>query len=132
MKRWLGSLSEELRYSKSHEWIQRESNGIFTVGITDFAQEQMGDLVYVELPDVDSRVVVNDTVAVLESVKTASDVYSPFMGKIVAINKKLQEDPSLISRSPYGEGWIYRIKADNENEFDKLLSSESYKILTKI
>ncbi|PMB54581.1 glycine cleavage system protein GcvH [Coxiella endosymbiont of Rhipicephalus microplus] len=121
----------ELRYSKNHEWVKQESDGTFTVGVTDHAQEQIGDLVFVELPDVNSQVNINDEIAVIESVKTAADVYSPFTGEVVEVNKALQTNPAFVNCDPYGEGWLYRIKADDESELDHLLNASDYKALTQ-
>lgn len=121
----------ELRYSRSDEWVRKESDGTFTVGITDHAQEQLGDLVFVELPDVDSQVDASDEVAVVESVKTATNVYSPLTGEVVEVNEALQTDPALVNRDPYGDGWLYRIKTDDESEFDQLLTVGDYKTLTQ-
>ncbi|AKQ33235.1 glycine cleavage system protein GcvH [Candidatus Coxiella mudrowiae] len=121
----------ELRYSKSHEWVRKESDGTFTVGVTDHAQEQLGDLVFVELPDVDSQVDASDEVAVVESVKTAADVYSPLTGEVVEVNEALQTDPALVNRDPYGDGWLYRIRPDDESELDELLNAPDYEALTQ-
>lgn len=120
-----------LRYSRSDEWVRKESDGTFTVGVTDHAQKQLGDLVFVELPDVDSQVDANDEVAVVESVKTATNIYSPLTGEVVEVNEALQTDPALVNRDPYGDGWLYRIKADNESELDELLNAGDYKTLTQ-
>lgn len=119
----------ELRYSESHEWIRKESNGTFMVGITDHAQKQLGELVFVELPDVDSQVDASDEVAVVESVKTAADVYSPLTGEVVEVNEALQTDPALVNRDPYGNGWLYRIRPDDESELDELLNAPDYEAL---
>ncbi|WP_100622615.1 glycine cleavage system protein GcvH [Candidatus Coxiella mudrowiae] len=119
----------ELRYSKSHEWVRKESDGTFTVGVTDHAQEQLGDLVFLELPDVDSQVDASDEVAVVESVKTAADVYSPLTGEVVEVNEALQTDPALVNRDPYGDGWLYRIRPDDESELDELLNAPDYEAL---
>lgn len=121
----------ELRYSKSHEWVRKESDGTFTVGVTDHAQEQLGDLVFVELPDVDSQVDASDEVAVVESVKTAADVYSPLTGEVVEVNEALQTDPALVNRDPYGDGWLYRIRPDDESELNELLNAPDYEALTQ-
>ncbi|WP_304985536.1 glycine cleavage system protein GcvH [Coxiella-like endosymbiont] len=121
----------ELHYSKSHEWVRKESDGTFTVGVTDHAQEQLGDLVFVELPDVDGQVDASDEVAVVESVKTAADVYSPLTGKVVEVNEALQTDPALVNRDPYGDGWLYRIRPDDESELDALLNAPDYETLTQ-
>lgn len=125
----MAKFPEELRYSKSHEWVRKESDGIFTIGVTDHAQKQLGDIVFIELPDVGSQVDANDEVAVVESVKTASDVYSPLTGELIEINKELRKDPALINRDPYGDGWIYRIRPNNENEVNELLNATDYESL---
>lgn len=118
---------DELRYTESHEWIRKENGDIFTIGITDHAQEQLGDLVFVELPKIDTHVNSGDEVGVVESVKTAVDVYSPLTGEIVEVNKEaLQSEPALINRDPYGDGWLYRIKIEDELELDNLLSADDY------
>ncbi|MBT8506694.1 glycine cleavage system protein H [Coxiella-like endosymbiont of Rhipicephalus sanguineus] len=121
----------ELRYSKSHEWVRKESDGTFTVGVTDHAQEQLGDLVFIELPDIDSQVDASDEVAVVESVKTAADVYSPLTGEVVEVNEALQTDPALVNRDPYGDGWLYRIRPNDESELDELLNASDYEALTQ-
>jgi len=122
----MSNVPSELKYVASHEWLRMEDDGTITVGITDHAQEALGDIVYVELPDVGDTVAVDDEVAVVESVKAASDVYAPITGEIVAINEALEDDPEVINTDPYGEGWMYRIKPDNADDFDSLLSAEEY------
>ena len=116
----------ELHYTTSHEWVRLESDDTITVGITDFAQHQLGDLVFVELPEVDIEVSAGDEVIVVESVKTAADVYSPIGGKIIEINETLQSRPAMINEDPYGDGWLYRIKAEDETEIDDLLDADQY------
>lgn len=122
----MSDIPNELRYSKSHEWIRQEKADVYTVGITDHAQHQLGDLVFVELPDVDVDVNAGDEVVVVESVKTAADVYSPLTGKIIEVNETLQSQPAMVNQDPYGDGWLYRIKADDESELDDLLDAEQY------
>lgn len=122
----MSNVPSELKYVASHEWLRMEDDGTITVGITDHAQEALGDIVYVELPDVGDTVAVDDEVAVVESVKAASDVYAPITGEVVAINEALEDDPEVINNDPYGEGWMYRIKPDNADDFDSLLSAEEY------
>ena len=122
----MSNVPSELKYVASHEWLRMEDDGTITVGITDHAQEALGDIVYVELPDVGDTVAVDDEVAVVESVKAASDVYAPNTGEVVAINEALEDDPEVINTDPYGEGWMYRIKPDNADDFDSLLSAEEY------
>ena len=122
----MSNVPSELKYVASHEGLRMEDDGTITVGITDHAQEALGDIVYVELPDVGDTVAVDDEVAVVESVKAASDVYAPITGEVVAINEALEDDPEVINTDPYGEGWMYRIKPDNADDFDSLLSAEEY------
>ena len=123
----MADFPDELRYTESHEWIRKENKDIFTIGITDHAQEQLGDLVFVELPKMDIHVDIGDEVGVVESVKTAVDVYSPLTGEIVAVNEEaLQREPALVNRDPYGDGWLYRIKIEDESELDNLLSANDY------
>lgn len=114
-----------LKYLESHEWINIQGD-TGKVGISDFAQKELGDIVFVELPEVGRQVKAQDACVVVESVKTASDVYSPVSGTIVAVNEKLQNHPELINDDCYGEGWIFQIKLSNPSEVDKLLSAEDY------
>ncbi|QTS83730.1 glycine cleavage system protein GcvH [Coxiella endosymbiont of Amblyomma nuttalli] len=116
----------ELRYTRRHEWIKRKREDIFRIGITDHAQEQLGDLVFVELPEIYTHVSSGDEVGVVESVKTAADVYSPLTGEIVEVNKKVLQDPALINHDPYGDGWLYCVKIEDESELDHLLSANDY------
>ena len=122
----MSNVPSELKYVASHEWLRMEDDGTITVGITDHAQDALGDIVYVELPDVGDTVAVDDEVAVVESVKAASDVYAPITGEVVAINEALEDDPEVINTDPYGDGWMYRIKPDNADDYDSLLSAEEY------
>lgn len=116
---------EHLKYAASHEWSSLD-DGIATVGITDYAQDQLGDVVFVELPEIGSRVNAGAGVAVVESVKTASDIYTPLSGRVVAINESLLDEPEKINQSPYGDGWIFRLEPDDPAEFGKLLDAASY------
>ena len=117
----------DLYYAASHEWIKPGDDGIATVGISDYAQGELGDVVFVELPDVDTQVSARDEVSVVESVKTASDIYAPVSGEIVAVNEKLAESPEIINSSPYDDGWIFKIRMSNEEELQELLSAEEYR-----
>ncbi len=114
----------EMRFTKEHEWI--EKNELMIVGITDFAQDQLGDVVSIELPEIDSTFKQNDVMAIIDSVKASSDIYCPIDGEIVEVNEKLLEHPELINASPYDEGWIVKIKPSNSQQFDSLLSKEQY------
>jgi len=115
-----------LKYTKSHEWIRRESDGTLTVGITDHAQELMGDLVYVELPEAGRRVTAGKECAVVESVKAASDVYAPVSGEIAAVNTALADSPETINKDAYGDGWMFKIRPADPAEFDALLDAGAY------
>src|SRR3990167_3954343 len=124
-----GSMSDipnELRYSKSHEWVRVDEGNLATIGITDHAQEQMGDLVFVELPEMDEHIDAGDEVAVVESVKTAADVYSPLSGAIIEINEAVQSEPALVNRDPYGDGGLYRVKIDDVEELEGLMDGDAY------
>lgn len=116
---------EELLYSKEHEWIKLEE-GESVVGITDYAQDQLGDVVFVELPEVGDQFELDDSLASLESVKAVSEVYSPLSGEIVAVNERLTEAPELINEDPYGSGWIVRLRMNDLGQVDDLLSAADY------
>ncbi len=122
----MSSIPAELIYTSSHEWIRKEQDGSYTVGITEHAQELLGDMVYVELPEVGEGVNAGDDVAVAESVKAASDVYSPLSGEIVAINESLEDSPELVNSDAYGDGWLFRIKPTDASELDDLLDADAY------
>jgi glycine cleavage system H protein len=117
-----------LRYTKTHEWVKFDGK-IATVGITDFAQDQLSDLTYVELPTPGDSFSAQEEVAVVESVKAASDVYAPISGSITDVNKALIEKPELINTDPYGEGWIFKIQPDDASELESLLDVDSYEQL---
>ena len=117
----------ELRYTESHEWVRANNDGTITVGITDHAQHLLGDLVFVEIPEVDRAVAAAESCAVIESVKAASDVYSPLEGVIVAVNEALADNPELINQDPYGEGWIFRLKT--AAALDGLLDAAAYEVI---
>jgi len=123
----MSELPGDLQYTNDHEWLRREEDGTVTLGITDHAQSALGDLVYVELPDVDQEVDSGGDMAVVESVKAASDVYAPISGTVVAVNEALSDDPEVINNDPYGEGWIVKLQpGDVEGE---LMSPEAYQAL---
>ena len=113
------------RYTKDHEWVVLDGD-IATVGITDHAQEQLGDVVHVELPDLDRIVAANETCAVVESVKAASDVYSPLAGTVVEINETIVEDPAIVNNDAEGEGWFFRLELDDVDTFEELMDEEAY------
>ncbi len=114
----------EKRFTKEHEWV--EKNDLIIVGITDFAQDQLGDIVSIEFPEIGSTFKQNDAIAIIDSVKASSDIYCPIDGEIIEINEKLLEHPEMINQSPYDEGWIVKIKPSNLQQFDSLLSKEQY------
>ena len=116
----------ELRYTKAHCWCRQEDDGELTVGITDYAQEQMSELTFVELPSVGDRVEADEEMAVVESVKAANDVYAPVSGEVTAINDALAETPKLVNQSPYARGWLCRIRPDNPAAFLSLLDADAY------
>ncbi len=115
----------ELKYLSSHEWVLVEDN-VATVGVTDHAQELLGDLVYVELPEQGSAVAAGDSVGVIESVKAASDTYAPVSGEVIEINEELEGSPERINHDPYGDGWMYKIAMEDAEEVEGLLDSEAY------
>ena len=116
---------EELLYTEDHEWIRVE-NGVATMGITDFAQSELGDVVFVELPDVDEELNQGDAMGVVESVKAVSDIYMPVGGTIVETNEEVLDAPELVNTDPYGEGWLIKIQLSDESELEALMSAEEY------
>ncbi len=122
----MSNVPENLRYTESHEWANAETAEVIKVGITDHAQAQLGDLVFVELPAVGDEFDQGDACAVVESVKAASDIYSPIAGEVVAVNDALEDDPALVNTDPYGEGWLFAIKPADEDALDDLLDAETY------
>lgn len=119
-------IPSDLKYAKSHEWV-RVSGDIARVGITDHAQQELTDVVFVELPAVGRKVKAAEACAVVESVKTASDVYAPVSGEVMAVNKAVVDQPALVNSDPYGEGWFYELKLSNPAEVNALLGPEQYK-----
>ena len=115
-----------LKYAETHEWIRLEDDGELTVGITDHAQDLLGDLVFAELPEIGQRFAAKEECMLLESVKAASDIYMPVSGEISAINLALVDEPELINQEPFGEGWLFKIQPDNTADIDGLLSAEAY------
>ncbi|AMG91834.1 MULTISPECIES: glycine cleavage system protein GcvH [Citrobacter] len=125
----MSNVPAELKYSKEHEWLRKEADGSYTVGITEHAQELLGDMVFVDLPEVGATVSAGDDCAVAESVKAASDIYAPIGGEIVAVNDALSDSPELVNSEPYTDGWIFKIKASDESELDSLLDATAYEAL---
>jgi glycine cleavage system H protein len=121
----MANKSADKRYTKEHEWLVLDGD-IATIGITDHAQEQLGDLVHVELPELEREVAEGETVAVVESVKAASDVFSPLAGKIVEINETIVEDPSIVNSDAEGEGWFFRMELDDPDTFEALMDQDAY------
>ncbi len=121
----MSNVPSELKFLSSHEWVMVDGDEA-TIGISDHAQELLGDLVFVELPEVGSTVSAGDTVAVVESVKAASDTYAPVSGEVIAVNEELEDSPERINDDPYGDGWMYRVKMDDADEVDGLLDAGSY------
>ncbi|MFW6743585.1 glycine cleavage system protein GcvH [Acinetobacter pittii] len=115
----------ELKYARTHEWVKIEGDLVIT-GITDHAQDELGDLVYVETPEVGSKVTAGEQAGVVESVKTASDIHAPVSGTVVEVNSDLEDDPDFVNDDPYGKGWIYKIKPDNIADVEKLLTNAEY------
>ncbi|SRR5579883_917642 len=129
----MSNIPQHLQYTKTHEWVKNE-NGLLTVGITDHAQTMLGDLVYVELPEIDTNLIKDQEFAVVESVKAAADVYSPIQGEVIEINEAVLENPHLINQDPYGQGWLVRIRPFdaaklhllNADEYSKVVASEAH------
>lgn len=124
-------IPQHLKYAKSHEWISEAEDGVVTVGITDFAQDQLGDVVFVELPQVGTRLSAGDATAVIESVKTASDIYAPLDGEITAVNQALETAPEAINEDPYGSGWLFRLAVADVSARDDLLDAEAYRAVAE-
>ena len=122
----MSNIPADLRYVSSHEWIRLEDDGTAYVGISEHAQEAMGDLVYVELPEVGVTFAAGDEAGVVESVKAASDIYAPVTGEVVAVNEALEDEPELVNRDPYGDGWLFQLKVEDPADLDNLLSANDY------
>jgi glycine cleavage system H protein len=127
----MSNTPDDRKYADSHEWALLEADGHVRVGITDHAQELLGDLVFVELPEVGANVDKGDECSVVESVKAASDIYSPVSGEIIAVNEALEDCPEAINDSAYDDGWIFLIKPTDTSELDDLLDAEGYQSLTE-
>jgi len=122
----MSNIPTELKYATSHEWVSVAKDGIVTVGITEHAQDLLGDMVFVELPDVDDSISTGDDVAVAESVKAASDIYAPVSGTVVEINEALEDAPELVNSDAFGEGWLFKVKLDDASELESLLDADGY------
>jgi glycine cleavage system H protein len=121
----MSQINPDVRYADSHEWVSVEGN-VATIGISDHAQGLLGDLVYVELPDIDTDVAKGTDVAVVESVKAASDVYAPVSGRVIEVNDGLEDAPELANEAPYTEGWLFKVELSDASEVDELLSADEY------
>ena len=122
----MSNIPADLRYASSHEWARQEADGTITVGITDHAQDLLGDVVFVELPEVGRQVNAGEECAVVESVKAASDIYAPVSGEVVAINDVLGDSPDLVNGEPYAGAWFFKIKPSDASELDKLMDADAY------
>ncbi|MFL0807087.1 MAG: glycine cleavage system protein GcvH [Oceanobacter sp.] len=125
----MANVPADLKYVASHEWIRTEADGTVTIGITDFAQEQLGDVVFVDLPEVDTELDADADCAVVESVKAASDIYAPIAGKIIAINEELIDAPEKVNEDPYGEAWFFKMEVADAAALDSLLDADGYAAL---
>lgn len=123
----MSNIPSDLKYVASHEWLKLEDDGIITVGITDHAQDLLGDVVFVELPEVGRVVEKDEEVAVVESVKAASDVYAPIAGEIIEINEEFVDNPEWVNEDPYGKAWFFKVKPANPADYDSLMSADEYK-----
>ena len=121
----------ELKYANSHEWARVESDGTVIVGITDHAQDALGDIVFIELPESGAEVEAGAEIAVVESVKAASDIYSPVSGEIIEVNSALEDEPELVNGSPYEDGWLFSVKLSSGEDFSSLLDAEGYQALVE-
>ncbi|AMP21382.1 glycine cleavage system protein H [endosymbiont 'TC1' of Trimyema compressum] len=121
---------ENLKFTKNHEWVRVEGDKA-VIGISDYAQHAMGDVVFVELPEVDASFKQDEGIATIESVKAVSDVYAPISGKVIEVNEKLEDEPALINEDAYGEGWVYAVEIENVSELDNLMSNSEYEEFIK-
>jgi len=124
------NLPENIKYTEDHEWVKLEDD-ILIIGITDFAQSELGDIIFVEFPDLNTKVSAKDSIGTLEAVKTVADIYSPVSGLVMELNNQLEDTPELINEDPYNKGWILKIKIDDKNEYNSLLTNDEYKNIIK-
>lgn len=122
----MSNIPDDLKFASTHEWIRVDDNGIATVGISAHAQDALGDIVFVELPEPGTEIEARAEVAVIESVKAASDIYSPVSGEIIEVNEALIDNPQLVNSAPFDDGWIYKVTINDEKDLDELLSAEAY------
>lgn len=122
----MSNVPEDLKYTKDHEWLKLNDDGTATIGITDYAQESLGDITFVELPEVDAEFSQGDSFGVVESVKAASDLYMPVSGKVVEVNEELEDEPEEVNSDPYGKGWIARLELADKGQLDGLMDAAAY------
>ena len=127
----MSNIPTELRYASSHEWIRKEEDGSYTVGISEHAQELLGDMVFVELPDVGDTVTAGEDCAVAESVKAASDIYAPISGEVLAVNEAVEDSPELVNSDAFGDGWFFRVMPSDTAEIENLLDAEGYQAIVE-
>tara|TARA_B100000676_G_C17870597_1_gene728388 strand:- start:230 stop:607 length:378 start_codon:yes stop_codon:yes gene_type:complete len=120
------NIPNDIKYTKEHEWVSLDGETV-TIGITDYAQSQLGDIVFVEFPDINSEINQNETFGVIEAVKTVADLFAPVSGEIIEVNSSLEDSPNFINSDPYGSGWIIKVKINDPNEYDGLMSYDNYK-----
>ena len=125
----MSNIPVDLKYAPTHEWARLNDDGSVTIGISDHAQEQLGDMVYIEVPEVGRAVAAAEACAVVESVKAASDVYAPLAGKVVEINENLVDSPEIVNQDAYGEGWMFRLRPSDPAELEELMDAETYESL---
>ena len=129
----MSEVPDTYHYTREHEWLKLEDDGNITIGITDHAQEALGELVFVETPEAGSQFAAGDAIAVVESVKAASDIYCPMGGEVIAANESLADEPELVNSSPYENGWVFRLRPDNATVLDELMNAEDYeRFLTEL
>ena len=122
----MSNIPAELKYASSHEWVRKEDDGSYTVGISEHAQELLGDMVFIELPEVGDTVSAGEDCAVAESVKAASDIYAPLSGEVIAVNEDLEDSPENVNSDAFGDGWFFRVMPTDVSELDNLLDAEGY------
>jgi len=123
----MSEIPADLRFAETHEWVSLEDEGVVKIGITDHAQQQLGDLVFVELPEEGASFAQGDACAVVESVKAASDIYCPVSGEVIAVNELLIDAPETVNNDPYADGWLFSIRLDDSDELESLMDAEAYK-----
>ncbi|WP_455374960.1 glycine cleavage system protein GcvH [Kaarinaea lacus] len=127
----MSNIPEDLKYTKTHEWVKQGADGMLVIGISDHAQGLLGDMVFIELPEVGTSYNSGDDCAVVESVKAASDVYCPVSGEVVEVNEAVVDSPELVNQDPYGEGWLFKLQPVDEGEVEELLNAENYTEVTE-